>query len=358
MFKGLLGFLGIGGEDGQATGHRGLAFLLVIPGVGLVLPGPKEALVAAANKWASLQLPLDAPWYAGLILIVAGVGVFIYGEHGARRERSIAAAKPPDTFVALRHQSFDPTTALLQDSAVPARLGRRTIRHVECDQSQFLSGGVTDPAGAVRQQERMTSDLAAIRRADPEAAIGYYGIVHVPLQFLAGCAVSTWHQVVLFDLKRNDQQWRELEQGSGPNLGLTVTTASRPANPVAAVVRIAISYLVPAADAAEIIGGPFEDISMAITPPRIDAVTHYSQIETVCSAFRQILDDLQARLEKDAVVHVFYAGPVALGFSLGRSISRTIHHRVQVHNYNARATPRYAWGVEVNGDPGAMPRIV
>ena len=37
---------------------------------------------------------------------------------------------------------------------------------------------------------------------------------------------------------------------------------------------------------------------------------------------------------------------------------RTIHHHVQVHNYNARATPRYAWGVEVNGNAGTMPRIV
>ena len=49
IFKRLFGFFGIGREDGQATGHRSLAFLLVIPGVGLVLPGPKDALVAAAN---------------------------------------------------------------------------------------------------------------------------------------------------------------------------------------------------------------------------------------------------------------------------------------------------------------------
>ena len=358
LFKELLAFFGVGAEAGPASGHRGLAFLLVISGVGLVLPGPKEALVAVANKWASLQLPLDAPWYAGLFLIVAGMGVYVYGEQGLRRERSIAATAPPGTFVALHHQSFDPPTALLPAEAVPARLGRRTIRHIEIDQSQFLSGGTTDPAGAVRQQHRMISDLAAIRRTDPEAAIGYYGIVHVPLQFLAGCAVSTWHQVALFDLSRDNQQWRELRQGSGPDLGLAVTTVSRPENPVTAVIRIAISYPVPTADAAEIVGGPFEDISMAITPPRIDAVTHYGQIDTVCSAFRHILDDLQTRLERDSVVHVFYAGPVGLGFSLGRTISRTIHHGVQVHNYNARVTPRYAWGVEVNGDPGTVPRIV
>jgi len=197
------------------------------------------------------------------------------------------------------------------------------------------------------------SDLSTIRRGDPTAAIGYYGIVHVPLQFLAGCSVSTWHEVALFELNRTDKQWRELgKEGRGPDLGLTVQTVSRPLRPVAAVVRIAISYAVPWADVAEVVEGPFEDIRVAITPPRTDAVTHHTQVEMICTAFRQILDDLQVRLERDAVVYVFYAGPVSLGFSLGRRISRAIHHRVQIHNYNARATPWYAWGIEVSGDTG------
>ncbi len=59
---------------------------------------------------------------------------------------------------------------------------------------------------------------------------------------------------------------------------------SRPANPVAAVVRTAISYTVALTDAAEIVGGPSKDISMINAPPHIDAVTHYNQIKTVCSA--------------------------------------------------------------------------
>ncbi len=88
------------------------------------------------------------------------------------------------------------------------RLGRRTIRHVECDQSPFLSRGTTDLAGAVRQQDRMTSDLTAIR---------YYGIINVPLQFLAECSVLTWHQVI-FDLNRSYQQWHESGEGRGPEL--------------------------------------------------------------------------------------------------------------------------------------------
>jgi len=360
LFKLLRRLIGRSGgpENRNVPGHMKLAVPLMVGGTAVVSPGIKDALMSFLNTRYHLGLPLDTPWYVGLLLTQSAVVVYFYDEHGARRDRAVAAAKPPGMFVALHHQSFDPPSRRLPDRAVPTRLGHRTIRHVECDQSPFFSGGMADPAGAVHQQDRMVSDLSAIRRADPDAAIGYYGIVHVPLQLLAGCSVSTWHEVALFELNRTDKQRRELGDGRGPDLGLTVQTVSRPSRPVAAVIRIAISYDVPLADVAEAVEGPFEDIRVAIAPPRIDAVTHYTQVEMICTAFRRILDDLQARLGKDTIVHVFYAGPVSLGFSLGRRISRTIHHRVQVHNYNAHATPRYAWGIEVNGEAGAMPAIV
>lgn len=55
-------------------------------------------------------------------------------------------------------------------------------------------------------------------------------------------------------------------------------------------------------------------------------------------------------------MHVFYAGPVSLAFSLGRRVTRTIHHRIRVHNFEGRSTPKYAWSLDVSGDllPQAM----
>ncbi len=96
-----------------------------------------------------------------------------------------------------------------------ARLSRRTIRRVECNQPSFLSGGCPIWAGALLQQDRMTSDLAAIRRAGPNVTIGYYGIDPVPPQFSAGRSVSTWHQVTWLELNHSYQQWREFGEGRG-----------------------------------------------------------------------------------------------------------------------------------------------
>ena len=82
----------------------------------------------------------------------------------------------------------------------------------------------------------------------------------------------------------------------------------------------------------------------------IDKITHYGQLEAICIAFRQVLDEIHAELPRNVTVHVFYAGPVSVGFALGRRISRTIHNPVIAYNYTANTNPAYAWGVEVNRD--------
>jgi hypothetical protein len=355
MLMRLLRKLWPGQEDGIRPAHVTIAIAFVLPGAVITTPGIKEALMGLLNKAFALGLSLDVPWYIGPPMMVVGVGVFLCGE--LRKERS-GAASSAGTFIALRHQSFQPLVERLSAETIPRRLQNWAVKHIDCDQSAFLSGGSVDPVGAVRQQMHMATDLAAVRRADPDAAFGYYGIVHVPLQFLAGCSVSTLPEMALFELDRATNRWRELAAGAHPNIGLTVKTMARPADAVAVVVRIAVSYEIPLDDVADVVTGPFEDIRIAIARPRIDAITHYVQIEMIAAAFRGVLDDLHARVDKEQTVHVFYAGPVSLGFSLGQRISRTIHHRVIVYNYTARTNPRYAWGVEVNSRSDAAPEAV
>jgi hypothetical protein len=267
--------------------------------------------------------------------------------------------QPVGTFIAIRHQSFEPLTGRLSEESLPDHLRHCKIQHIECDQSSFLTSGVCDPVGAVRQQHnQFVNNLLAWRRANPEAAISYYGIVHIPLQFCAGYAVSTWPKVVLFELDRNTNCWYELATGNGPKLGLSVKTISRPANAVAVAIRIAISFDISQNDLDDVVSQPYEDIQIEIEKRRIDAITHYNQVNEVCNAFRQVLDNLHGRVDKSLIVHVFYAGPVSLGFSLGRRISRTIHHQVNVYNYTARTSPRYAWGIKINSGDSPESSVV
>jgi hypothetical protein len=330
---------GLFGHEQDMPPHGKVALPLILVGLGLVNPGWKDAALSYLNKTFGLGLSLDAPWWVGAILIAAGVVIYLAGELRRTGETR--------RFVAIRHQSFQPLTGPLLKDALPRKMRKRRINTHDCDQSNFLSGGTFDPIGAVRQQQRLAFEIVGVLKTDSSAALGYYGIVHIPLQFLAGCSVSTFPEVALFELDRETSTWRELKQGDCPDLKVTVKRERDPPSPIACVVRIAVSYSVGAADPSEVVAGPYREYAISIGKPGIDRVTHYKQVEVLASAFRRVLDEIHDELPRNLIVHVFYAGPVSVGFSLGRRISRTIHNPVIVYNYTASTRPAYAWGVEV-----------
>jgi uncharacterized caspase-like protein len=263
-----------------------------------------------------------------------------------------------ETFFAVRHNSFKALTAQISEDSLSTHLRDYKIKHIEFDQSFFFTGSICDPISALKENDKLINDFLTLFKSNQKAVIGYYGIVHIPLQFCVGYAVSTWPKVILFELDRNINCWYELATNESPKLDLSVSTISHPANAVAIVIRIAISFDISKNDVDDVVPQPYEDIQIQIGKRRIDAITHYDQVNEVCKAFREVLDDLHTRVDKSLIVHVFYAGPVSLGFSLGRRISRTIHHQVIVYNYTAQTSPRYAWGVKINSVGTLESRVV
>ena len=342
---------GLFGQEQDAPLYGKIALPLVIVGVALMAPGWRDAALSYLNKTYSLGLSLDAPWWVGAASAVIGVGVFLIGLVSASIE-------PPGQFIAIHHQSFQPLTSPLPNNALPRKMRKRKMSTLECDQSNFLSGGAFDPIGAVRQQQRLAQDVAAIRKADSKAALGYYGIVHIPLQFLAGCSVSTFPEVALFELHRETSTWRELQDGDCPDLEVTVKRVADPPSPIACVVRIAVSYPVSPLGPPEVVAGPYREYLISVGKPGIDKVTHYKQVEALVSVFRTVLDEIHDELPNNLIVHVFYAGPVSVGFSLGRRISRTIHNPLIVYNFTASIKPSYAWGVEVTKEGRPQDMVV
>ena len=354
MIKFICLFLGKSGDKEILPGgaYRVFGGALILSGIAVVSPGFRDALLAYLNNTRKLGLSLDAPWWIGLILIAPGILLlilsFVTDRDGTNKGQ----------FVAIRHQSFQPLAANLPSNTLPARMRRRKLQVYDCDQSSFMDRQPIDPAGAVRLQEKLAQHIAGVRRSDPDAALGYYGIVHIPFQFLAGCSISTFPDVVLFELNRNDNKWYQLKDGDGANLKPKLTQVVDPANPTAAVMRIEISYPVAPAEVAKVIPRPYREYTLRIDTPAIDKVTHYGQVHAICKLFRQALDGIHNDLDSSLPVHVFYSGPVSLGFSLGRQISRTIHNRVFVYNYTSQNNPAYAWDVDITRDTPPTDMIV
>ena len=320
--------------------HLELGGVLILCGVAIVKPpGFVDVFLSFLNKKYALGIPLYPPIPLGFALVLLGIGLIVFGEWKRKR-------KEPATIFAFRHESLGSFVTALCDEDLPRDLKGQSIREIGCDLSVYFSGGNCEPVPAIRLQQGKVSEIIAARKAFPEITVAYCGLVHIPLQFLAGCAFSTHSSIRLFELNRKTNRWESLVE-RGPHMAVLTNIMDQPAEARAVAIRISITYEVSRTDVTDVLPYPFEDIAIQLPTPRLDAIVSGDQVTAICDRFRRILDDIHGRVPKSHIVHVFYAGPASLGFSLGRQISRTIHHRVFVHNYTPTATPRYSWAIEV-----------
>ena len=326
----------------------GLGGLLIAAGLALISPGFKDAVLAALNKAFDLGLSLEAPGWSGWPLVVLGT-MFVAPLLLRNLRAALRPERPVRAFLALRHMSLDLSVPpKLEDKSVPGWLGRRYLRHADCDQTKCLSLGASKLSEALGIQESAFSEIAVQRRTDDQLAIGYYGIAHVPLQILAGHTATTAVHAALFELDRPNSAWRELLRGKGADLGVRMVAIPSAKPPTSAVVRVTVSYDILMGDVTEIVTGPFDEFLVTVAAPKRDVITHYGQVEAIADAFRDAIDTMLRRLPKGGVIHLFAAVPMCVGFSLGRMISKTVHPEVIAYNYSAQSNPRYSWGIRIN----------
>lgn len=318
-----------------------VAVAACIAGIGILAPGALDTIANLANGVLQLHLDLDVPKWVGWVLLIAGViggGTLFWLARNAS-----PAARKIRKFLAVTHTSFPTPCPPLnrelaqgEDDVVATRV---------CDLAPFFSEHL-DVVAALRQQMVLVSDIRGVQRAN-DTEIGYAGIVHIPLQFHLGSSLATGAHMRLFEKDRVSSQWIELA-ATGPELDVQ-TVWTDVAEPLCAAVRVNVSYLIEEPSVRAVVPNGCIDVSISIGAPRIDAVRAYSQVAELANEFRQVMDSLKVRLPSTAEVHVFYAGPVSAGISLGRQLSQTIHNPTYVHNYQRQSNPAYAWSLLVNG---------
>lgn len=342
----------------EPTGNRllaGVAGALAaasgIAGLGLLSPGPKDVIIAAANKYLGLSMDLNTPWWVGAPLLAFCGTMLLVMMRALKADRTDHEGKP---FIAFRHHSLrNSVPPLLTRDAVPAGLGERTLSHVDCDLTAQLADGApsnNDLKAAVEEQQRRVEYLLSSIRTLPDARAAYYGIAHVPLQVLAGRMFGPGLSPQLYELDGDRATWMPLLDGNGANLHVRRVTAAA-ADPLAdAAIRVSLSLEVSLDDVRQVLQEPFEDIHIRLAHPARNVVTHVGQVDAICHEFRAALDSLHNRMALGGRVHLFLAVPMSVGFSLGRVLSSSVNPDVTCYNHTAQGSPRYAWGLRVNTD--------
>ncbi len=314
-----------------------IAIPLIMSGLAILsVPGFGNFFVHWLDRHFNTNLDFAQPRWLGLGLLFGGIAVYMF-----ERIISICQACP---FVALRHVSFAPISKPLSQADLPAMLRVRKFQETDCDLYPFMQAEPLNIRAAIRVQANWTQKAKAAQSVLRSDQMGYYGIVHVPFQFLAGFSFSSFVHMHHFELDRHKGTWKELSAKSGPPLAIrTSMNGSEDACEVA--IRLSISYSISLEDIRAVMPTNFMDVHLSIGSPKLDAITSYDQLTGVCKQFRKLLDDARFRSKNK---HIFYSGPVSLGFALGQQISSTIHGQVTVYNFNANSPVRYPWGITLS----------
>ncbi|OBX18934.1 hypothetical protein A9995_10355 [Erythrobacter sp. QSSC1-22B] len=324
--------------------------------VGIVAPGLKDAFLAALNRQFGLDLYLDAPLWIGVSLILIGLSLLVAAFAGQSRLERVAVrlfdgqGSRVGTFVAIKHLGFAPIVRDILKNELPSGLARRDLRPLVIDQSRELGANPPGLEAALEKQLRMPDQISTILGVNPDADIGYCGIVQAPLQLLAGYQLASWIRMQSFEWHRHEQRWIPLTVGTGADLGMVTRTEVLGLGEDVAV-AVEVSYAIASAEVVTSVPDVGRLIRVGVAAPSLDCITHEGQVAELARQFRAALDSTLT-LPTGSRVHVFCSAPMSIGFALGRTVSRTLHPPVRVYAYDRNAAKPYPWGIEVNGPPG------
>ncbi|MBE9013466.1 SAVED domain-containing protein [Pseudanabaenaceae cyanobacterium LEGE 13415] len=227
-------------------------------------------------------------------------------------------------------------------------LQQREREVVSLDFTQFAQGGAfTNPEEAVQQLvDPAGALLGAIARSN-EAELVFHGLVHIPLLILMGHLVSDRISVRLFEFLPNTDSsswaWGDpthpfprLESYGIPNQQVWQAKD--------VILRVSVSYSISASQAAIVAPEGAIEIDLTLSNPERSIVRSEAQVREYGQIFRRTLDLIAQKLPPGQRIHLFYAGPVSLGFHLGQQISENIHPPVIVWNYHRK----YDWAIDLS----------
>lgn len=226
-------------------------------------------------------------------------------------------------------------------------LRRRERETTLFDFTGFVEKGVfTNPEEAVRQLTNPQGALLGAIAHSGEVDLVFHGLVHIPLQVLMGHLVSNRVPVRLFDLSSSDgsHNWAWANEGeSFPAMEVYGIPNHHSWQAKDVILRVSVTYPVLPSQTATVNLPEAIEIDMTIPKPEWGIVRSERQVREYGRAFRRVLDLIAHNLPSRQRIHLFYAGPNALGFHLGQQISENIHPPVVVWNYHQG----YDWGINL-----------
>ena len=217
-----------------------------------------------------------------------------------------------------------------------------TINH-DCDRF-YKDGIVTDQEGMLRKTQSIKESIENNTcKTNPEYLKLYYaGLVQVPFAFLAGTIFDNTQAVEIYDWDRSKEKWYRIKKSSKPKIKIDIEHPESTVKKQIAI-EIAISYDIDRKNTLETVG----DIPIVKIQAQTLAIDNASDIESqkyIAAEFHKILDKY-SNIDK---IHIFVAAQNSMVFNLGRQVSKRVHPKILVWQYERNGDLQNPWAVSIS----------
>jgi len=277
----------------------------------------------------------------GVLLIIFGILL-----HSFYKKAEAKANKPKKLFIAIIHKSIDDCIKPIYSKLDKFLLDEYQIQEIEIDQTMIYKNGTLEyPEASILYQNDILAKIKALTDNNRDFAVAYFGLAHIPLVWYLGNTIADKFEINYYEYNRNSARWYKLERAQLEATNFyTIDKRSFESESPNGIIKIEISYEIENTEIFQVVENHKYFTTIKLNSIALDSIKNLNQIDTLAQSFRNELD----RLINDSnieYIHIFYAGPVSLGLSLSRKISKRTDPKIIVYNYTRNSSPKYKWAL-------------
>ena len=277
----------------------------------------------------------------GLLLIVSGILL-----HSFYKKAEAKSNKPKKLFIAIIHKSIDDYINPIYSKLDNFSSDEFQIHEIEIDQTMIYKNGTLEyPEASILYQNDILSRIKALTDNNRDFEIAYFGLAHIPLVWDLGNTIADKFEISYYEYNRSLSRWSKLERVNNETINFyTVDKLNSKNESRNGIIKIEISYEIENTEIFQVVENHKYFTTIKLNSTALDSIKYLNQIDSLSLTFRNELDRL-INDSKIEYIHIFYAGPVSLGLSLSRKISKRTDPNIIVYNYTRNSIPKYKWAL-------------
>jgi hypothetical protein len=270
-----------------------------------------------------------------VLIAIIGLLMFVYQVIDESKNKAII----------IQHTGIGEITTMDIDSARPfwEKGFKANTINVECDRF-YKNGKVTDPEEMLKTTESIKTSIENnTRKTSPIHLKLYYGgLVQVPFAFLAGTILNNTQSVEVYDWDRIKEKWFYLKKSKVSKIKIDIQYPKiKVKNKIA--IEVAISYDIDRKNTLEAVGN-MPILKIQAEKISRDNLSDIKSQKYIADEFHKILD----KYNKVDEINIFIAAQNSMVFNLGRQVSKRVHSKILVWQFENQNFIKNPWAVSIS----------